>query len=175
MNAFEVLGLNADADTEAVKHAYRTRVKLCHPDLFVDQKKQVEAQEQLIQLNLAYEEALKLTAQRQVGFHSVPVAQAKAFALKLFEQGNYPSALRQLGRAETKDAEFYYIEGRILFALKEYDDAHQAYRAAVRVEPDNLTYRRGALDAALAAKKHHKPLYRVLDWADGIFHPRKIM
>lgn len=173
MNAFEVLGLSMDADAESVKAAYRTRVKLCHPDQFIDQKKQAEAQEQLIQLNLAYEQALKLTAQRQVGFHTVSGPQAKAFAQKLFDQGNFESALRQLGRAETKDAEFYYLEGQILFALKEFGSAHQAYRAAVRLSPDNLTYRRGALDAALAVKKHNRLSYRVLDWAEGMLHPRK--
>ncbi len=173
MNAFEVLGLTMDADAESVKAAYRTRVKLCHPDQFIDQKKQAEAQEQLIKLNLAYEEALKLTKQNQVGYHSISAPQAKAFAKKLFEQGSYEMALRQLGRAETKDAEYYYLEGQILFALKEYLSAHQAYRAAVRLSPDDLAYRRGALDAALAVKKHNRLSYRVLDWAEGVIHPRK--
>ena len=173
MNAFEVLGLTAEADQESVKAAYRTQVKLCHPDLFVDQKRQQEAQDKLIKLNLAYEEALKLTAQKQVGYHSVALPQAKAFAKKLFDQGNYESALRQLGRAESKDADYFYLEGQILFALRQYGSAHQAYREAVRRSPDNLAYRRGALDAALAYKKHSKLPYRVADWADGLFHPRK--
>ena len=37
--------------------------------------------------------------------------------------------------------------------LHQYESAHQSYREAVRREPDNIDYRRGALDAAVAMKK----------------------
>ena len=174
MNAFEVLGLSPTADAETVKTAYRTRVKLCHPDQFVDEKKQAEAQEELIRLNIAYEEALKMTAQRQVGYHTVSLSQAKAFAEKLYDQGNYETALRQLGRAEEKDADYYYIQGKILMAMKQYDSAHQAFRVAVDMNPDNLQYRRSAFDAALEYRKHSRFPYKVVDWADGLLHPRKL-
>ena len=109
MNAFEVLGLSVDADQQQVHQAYRTRVKACHPDQFVDREAQQKAQEEMIRLNLAYEEALRLSAGRQVGYHAVPADQAKSIARKLMEQGRYESALLQLGRAETKDDEWYFI------------------------------------------------------------------
>ena len=37
--------------------------------------------------------------------------------------------------------------------MHQYESAHQSYREAVRREPDNIDYRRGALDAAVAMKK----------------------
>ncbi|MBQ9263897.1 MAG: J domain-containing protein [Clostridia bacterium] len=175
MNAFEVLGLSVDADQQQVHQAYRTRVKACHPDQFVDREEQKKAQEELIRLNLAYEEALKLSAGRQVGYHTVPGEQAKAIARKLLEQGRYESALLQLGRAETKDDEWYYIQGQLMMDMHQFVSAHQSFREAVRLAPDNNEYRRGALEAALAVKKHQKLPYRVMDWADGILHPRKKM
>ena len=159
MNAFEVLGLTTEADQQQVRQAYRTRVKACHPDQFIDQEQQKQAQAQLIQLNLAYEEALRLAAGRQVGFHAVPVDEAKKIAQRLMEQGRYESALLQLGRADVKD------DG----------SAHQAFREAVRRSPDNREYHAWALDAAVAVKKHQKFPYRVADWADGLLHPRKKM
>lgn len=173
LNAFEVLGLTVDADQQQVHQAYRTRVKDCHPDRFADQEAQQRAQEEMIRLNLAYEEALKLSAERQVGFRTVPGDQAKAIARKLMEQGRYESALLQLGRAETKDDEWYFIQGELMMDMHQFSSAHQAYREAVRLAPDNNEYRRGALEAALALKKHQKLPYRVMDWADGILHPRK--
>lgn len=173
MNAYEVLGLTGDADVQQVHAAYRTRVKTCHPDLFVDHDRQMRAQEELVRLNLAYEEALRLSSQRQVGFHDVPVGQAIAFAQKLMEQGRYESALRQLGRAQTRSDEWYYLEGKVLMALRQYSSAHQAFREAVRRAPDDNDYRALALDAALEMKKHQKIGYRVIDWADGLLHPRK--
>ena len=175
MNAFEVLGLTMEADQQQVRQAYRTRVKACHPDQFADREEQQKAQEQLIRLNLAYEEALRLSAGRQVGYHTVPGEQAKHIARKLMEQGRYESALLQLGRAETKDDEWYFIQGQLLMAMRQFASAHQSFREAVRQQPDNNEYRRGALEAALAVKKHQKLAYRVADWADGLFHPRKKM
>ncbi|MEG0902186.1 MAG: J domain-containing protein, partial [Clostridia bacterium] len=61
--SFEVLGLTPSADAQAVRAAYRQKVKACHPDQFTEPEKQRLAQEQLIQLNLAYEEALKIASQ----------------------------------------------------------------------------------------------------------------
>lgn len=175
MNAFEVLGLTLEADQQQVRQAYRTRVKACHPDQFIDQAQQQKAQEQLIQLNLAYEEALRLSAGRQVGYHAVPVSQAKDIARNLMNQGRYESALRQLGRANVRDDEWYYLQGLLLMQLRDYTSAHQSFRVAVRLSPDNNEYRSGALAAAVAYKKHQRLAYRVLDWADGVIHPRKKM
>ena len=172
-NAFEVLGIAPDADAQQVRAAYRTRVKVCHPDRFTDAARQSAAQDELIRLNLAYEEALRLSAQRQVGFNTVSPEQAKSFARRLMEQGNYESALRQLGRAERKDAEWFYLQGQLLMALRQYDSAHQSFREAVRREPANTQFRRGALDAALAFKKHQKIPYKIADWMQDVLHAGK--
>ena len=169
MNAFEVLGLGLDADQAQVRAAYRNSVKRCHPDQFQEKEQQDRAQEQLIRLNLAYEEALRITAQRQVGYHTVSVDDAKRMALKLLEQKRLENALRQLMRAESRDAEWYYIQGNILMQMRQYASAHQSYREAVRREPDSLPYRRGAFDAAMAVKKHNRPVQKAVDAIGGFF------
>lgn len=173
MNAFETLGLNPDANQQQVHQAYRTRVKECHPDQFTDPDMQKNAQEKLIQLNLAYAEALRLTAGLQGRYNAVPLDQAKQIARRIMEQGRYESALLQLARTDTRDDEWYFIQGQALLKMKQYDSAHQSFREAVRLEPDNKEYRAGALEAAVAMKKHQKLPYKMLDWADGLIHPRK--
>lgn len=152
-NPFEVLGVKPGADEQTVRAAYRRLVKSCHPDQFQDADAQRAAQEKLIKLNLAYESALKFASRRTVGFNLISQEEAKHFAQRLIDQGNLESALRQLGRADSKDAEWYYMQGKILMALKQYETAHQSYREAVRRDPDNRQFREGALDAALALKK----------------------
>ena len=114
-------------------------------------------------------------AQRRptVVFHKIPVDQAKQVAKKLLEQERYESALLQLSRAETKDDEWYFIQGQLLMGMRQYGTAHQSFREAVRLQPENLEYRRGALDAAVAVKKHQKWPYRVLAWADQLVRRRK--
>ncbi len=166
-NPFEVLGVKPGADEQTVRAAYRRLVKSCHPDQFQDAQQQKNAQEQLIRLNLAYETALKLAARTTVGFNLISQEEAKHFARRLIEQGNWESALRQLGRADSKDAEWYCLQGEILMALKQYETAHQSYREAVRRDPNNRKYREGALDAALAMKKNRPIGTKIADWVKG--------
>ena len=125
---FELLGVKPGASAEEVRSAYRQMVKSCHPDQFQDAEKQKQAQEKLIKLNLAYEAALKFAARRTVGFNLISQEEAKHFAQRLIDQGNLESALRQLGRADSKDAEWYFMQGNILMALKQYETAHQKAR-----------------------------------------------
>ncbi|MCE5343781.1 MAG: J domain-containing protein [Eubacteriales bacterium] len=170
---FEVLGVSPSAEASQIRAAYRKRVKACHPDQYQDPEKQKAAQEMLIDLNLAYEEALKLFSQRHVGFNLVSQEEAKHFAARLVEQGNLESALRQLNRADSKDAEWFYLQGNILMGLRQYQTAHQSYREAVRREPENNRYRAGALNAAVEDRRSRQPVYRVLRWMEDVFHPGK--
>ena len=149
-----------------MRAAYRRLGKACHPDQFQDPQRQKAAQEQLLQLNLAYEAALKLASQHRVGFNLISQEEAKHFAQRLIDQGNLESALRQLARADGKDADWYFLQGKILMGLRQYETAHQSFREAVRRDPDNHKYREGALDAALAMKKN-RPLAQKLKDALG--------
>lgn len=71
------------ADIPEIRTAYRRLVKECHPDRFTDPVQQKEAQEKLIQLNLAYEEALKQSERKTIGFNQLPLQEAKHFAKRL--------------------------------------------------------------------------------------------
>ena len=168
-NPFDVLGLKMGADEQEVRAAYRRLVKGCHPDQFQDAQRQKKAQEELIRLNLAYEAALKLATRRVVGFNLISKEEAKHFAQRLVEQGNLESALRQLGRADEKDADWYFIQGNILMKLHQYETAHQSYREAVKRDPENRKYREGALDAALAMKKNRPLGQKLQGWMKGTF------
>ena len=169
MNAFDVLGIAPDATQAQVHQAYRTKVKKCHPDQFEDREMQLRAQEKLVDLNLAYEQAMKAASQRQYTFTALPAEQAIAIAKKLLEQGHVESALGQMTRAETKTDAWYFFQGQLLMKMKQFASAHQAFRAAVKLCPDNNEYRSWALDAAVAYKKHQKLPYKVASWAQGLF------
>ena len=169
LDPFAELGLKMGADTQEVRAAYRRLVKACHPDLFQDAQQQKAAQEKLIRLNLAYEAALKLATRHTVGFNLISQEEAKHFARRLVEQGNLESALRQLNRAESKDADWYFLQGDILMKLRQYETGHQSFREAVRRDPENRKYREGALDAALAMKKSQSVGGKLQGWMKGAF------
>jgi len=160
-NPFTVLGIPPASDAPAVRKAYRKRVKECHPDLFQNPDEQKIAQERLVALNLAYKDALRICGSKRVGFNLISPEEAKHFAEKLMEQGNPESALRQLNRADHKDADFFYLQGAILMRLEQFETAYQSYREAVRLSPDDNRYRRGALDASLAIKRSHTLWYQI--------------
>ena len=73
-NPFEVLGLKSTADADEVRSAYRSLVRVCHPDRFLDEDERKAAQEKMIALNLAYEEALKLASTRREGMYTKEIA-----------------------------------------------------------------------------------------------------
>ena len=152
-----MLGLNAGASADDVRNAYRRLVKTCHPDKFLDADERKAAQEKMIALNLAYEEALKLTAsQRSAATNynrELTTEEAIALADKMLRRDSPESALRQLMRTKTRDASWFAMQGRVLMALEQYENAHQSYREAIRREPNNNVFRQGALDAAVALKK----------------------
>lgn len=154
---FSVLGLDASADADQVRMAYRRLVKTCHPDKFLDPEERKTAQEKMIRLNLAYEEAMKLAVNRtsaSAAFHKeLDQQDALTLAAKMLRQENPEAALRQLLRASSRNGEWYAMQGKILMALEQFESAHQSYREAIRREPNNNRYRQGALDAAVALKK----------------------
>ena len=152
---FEVLGLRAWADPEEIRAAYRRLVKQCHPDMVRDPAEKAAAQERMIRLNLAYEEALRLVTPRQQAAYAreIPLEEAIALAERMLQKGKPGNALRELMRSEGRNAAWYDLQGRILMRMEQYQSAHQAFREAVRREPDNNDYRSGALAAAVAEKK----------------------
>ena len=134
-----MLGLKAGATSDDVRTAYRQLVKTCHPDKYLDAEERKAAQEKMIALNLAYEEALKLTASRRAVADSynseLPEEEALTLAEKMLRRQSPESALRHLLRTKRRSGAWFAMQGRILMALEQYETAHQSFREAVRKEP----------------------------------------
>ncbi len=156
-NPFGVLGLEASADADQVRAAYRKLVKTCHPDKFQDETERKAAQEKMITLNLAYEEAMKLAVNRTTASaafnRELDQQDALTLAAKMLRQDNPEAALRQLLRASTRDSAWYAMQGKVLMALEQYESAHQSYREAIRREPNNNLYRQGGAGRGGGAEK----------------------
>ena len=173
LNAFDVLGLSADASREQVKKAYHNKVKASHPDLHRDPEVQEEAQRRMVELNLAYEQAMLIVDKPKLGFHKMPLEETKVIVRRQIDQEHFDTALLQLGRAQTRDAVWYALQGEILMGFKEYDTAHQSFREAVRQEPENMRYREQALEAALAVKRHKHIPMRIKDSIEALLVGKK--
>ena len=157
-NPFEVLGLKGLADPDTIRSAYRSLARQCHPDMISDPAEKEAAQARMVALNLAYEEALRLASPRtNTGVMTeLSSAEAVLMAQRAMARDNPEGALRSLVRCEQRDGEWYYMQGKVLMAMEEYDSAHQSFREAVRLCPENNVYRSGALAAAVALQKERK-------------------
>lgn len=165
-NPFAALGLNDEANAEQIRAAYHARVKLCHPDAVQDYKAQQAAQNDLIALNLNYAEAMRLSTIRHSTQTFIP--DAMQVAKQLFAKGHLESALRILGKAKTRDGEWFQLQGEILLKLGEVEAAHASFRSAVRLAPENSTYHEYALRAGVLMRKQQTLLGKIGCWAKGI-------
>lgn len=154
-NPFEVLGLRPWADPDEIRNAYRSRAKSCHPDQFQDPDRKKAAQEEMVRLNLAYEQAIKLTTPRQHAAYEqeIPQEEAVRLANRMLERNSAESALRQLDRSGSRDAAWYFTRGQVYMVMEQYENAHQAFRQAIDMNPDSNTYRAADLDAVVAMRK----------------------
>ena len=160
-NPFGVLGLEASADADQVRAAYRRLVKTCHPDKFQDETERKAAQEKMITLNLAYEEAMKLAVNRTTATaafnRELDQQDALTLAAKMLRQDNPEAALRQLLRASTRESSLF----RQALRIRGSGCRRPVDRKLHRREPNNNLYRQGALDAAVALKKSRTPWGRI--------------
>ena len=157
-NPFEVLGLKGWAGPDEIRTAYRALARQCHPDMIQDPAEKESAQRRMVALNLAYEEALRLASPRTNSPVTAALSSAEAIlmAQRAMARDNPQGALRSLIRCEERDGDWYYMQGKVLMALEEFDSAHQSFREAVRMDPENNVYRAGALAAAVALQKEQK-------------------
>ena len=75
------------------------------------------------------------------------VDDAVEMAKKLLLQDAPERALGQLMRAQSRNAAWFHTQGQVLMALEQYETAEQSFRCAVKMDPQNIEYRRGAFDA----------------------------
>ena len=165
-NPFQILGVREGADDAEVRKAYRAKVKTCHPDLYADPGEQKAAQDRLIRLNLAYEEALRYVSRKSPEVLSIPLQQALHFARRQLKQGSPQGALHQLSRSDHQDGEWYAVQGEAYTAMKRHEEAYQSYRMATRLCPDNLTYHRQALEAEMTLRKNQNFGKKISSWLE---------
>ena len=67
ISPFQTLGVPPWADPEEIRSAYRVLVKQWHPDMMQDPAARQRAQQRMVEINLAYEEALRISAPHHAG------------------------------------------------------------------------------------------------------------
>lgn len=150
---YEVLGISRDATDEQVKSAYREKARKFHPDNFTDNPAAAEmATEKMKEINDAYDAVIKRRGNKTSGgsgyadnwgANNQNASSNFNDVRRLISSGRFEEAQEILDGVppEKRDAEWYFLNGTVLYRRAWFDAAYTSMAAAVRMDPSNAEYR----------------------------------
>lgn len=146
-NPYEVLGIREGASQDEIKQAYRELVKKYHPDRYSDNPLKDLAEEKLREVNEAYDYLTKNPVSGNSGYRtsegSYNYNQGNEFQVvrEHLRRNDLNSAINELNRISTRNAEWHYLSGIIAMRRGWYSQAYENIQMAVNMDPSNYEYR----------------------------------
>ena len=143
---YQVLGISPNATDDEVKNAYRELAKKYHPDHYNDNPLSDLAQEKMQEIIVAYDAIIRM---RRNGKHNHTSSEYHNSGSSRYSDIRH---LIQLGRtidaemlldgipAPSRDAEWYFLKGSVLYRKGWLDAAYDHFSTAARMEPTNAEY-----------------------------------
>ena len=136
---YQVLGITRNATDDEVKEAYRAMARKYHPDNYGDNPLSDLAQEKMQEINEAYDAIIR---ERRSGNANAGGAQYIDIR-NLIRTGRTIDAETLLDGipAPSRDAEWYFLKGSVLYKKGWLEDAYSHFSTASRMDPSNREYR----------------------------------
>ena len=151
---YAILGVDRNATEEQVKNAYRELARKYHPDNFGDNPTAAEmANDKMQEINEAYDEIInrrKNSANNKGGrnYNNWGAGNENASSnfndiRRLINSGRFEDAQELLDGVppESRDAEWYFLNGTVLYRRGWFDAAYTSMATACRMDPSNYEYR----------------------------------
>ncbi len=158
---YEVLGVPRGASADQVKSAYRALAKKYHPDNYTDSPLQDVANEKMQEINEAYDSIMNGSADSSYYRQSASSAYnnsgsygySSGYSRSSVNDYSYVKNLIDMNRLDdaeillenmqvsSRDAEWYYLKGRINYNRGWIDQAYDYFSTAYRMDPSNADYR----------------------------------
>lgn len=144
---YVVLGISKNATDEEVKNAYRELAKKYHPDNYTDNPLADLASEKMQEINEAYDQIMNERRRRAKsgasGNYGFSGHTNFADIRSLINAGKMEEAQELLDGIplERRDAEWYFLNGTVLFRRGWFDNAYTSFATACRMDPSNAEYR----------------------------------
>lgn len=143
-NPYEVLGIQSTATDDEVKAAYRELAKKYHPDNYNNNPLSDLAEEKMQEINEAYDAIIRM---RRQGGSSSGSAQGSGSSRytdirNLIRTGRTVDAESLLDGipALSRDAEWYFLKGSVLYKKGWLEEAYSHISTAARMDPTNAEY-----------------------------------
>ena len=156
--AYDVLGVSKDASVTEIRRAHRELARRWHPDRFGAGPERLWAERRMVEINQAFEEALKQASRLDGSNEMTPERDQLDDVRKLLGLGQLSAARQALMRVATRSAEWNYLFGAVLMRLGELEKAVLYFGIASRQRPGNVQYQTAYLSAeALRDRGRFKP------------------
>ena len=158
---YQVLGVSPSATDEQIKNAYRELARKYHPDNYVNNPLADLAQEKMKEINEAYDQIQRQRKQQQQSYSGQASAN-RGYSNAGYSRQSYSGQgrsqfadIRQLLNSnclseaeellegipqQRRDAEWYYLRGRVFYVHGWLDQAYSYYTRAVQMNPGNAEY-----------------------------------
>ncbi len=160
---YEVLGVSRNATEEQIKNAYRELARKYHPDNYADNPLSDLAGEKMQEINDAYDSIMnerrfgKGKSKADSGYSSASSSFSEV--VSLINAGRYEEAQAKLDAVSpnSRNAEWYYLNGRVLYSRGWFDQAYTSFATATRMEPTNAEYRNAMHNAQKQSGAQYNP------------------
>lgn len=145
---YTILGVSPNASDEEVKKAYRNLARKYHPDAYADNPLSDLAQEKMQEINEAYDSIMdsrkRGSSNSYGGSYSGNTGSSQYSDIRnLISSGRYDDAQEILDGVplDRRDAEWYFLNGSVLYKRGWFDNAFTSFATACRMDPNNQEYR----------------------------------
>lgn len=146
-NPYEVLGVDKNATEEEIKAAYKELARKYHPDNYADNPLSDLAEEKMKEINEAYDAimAKKRSKGSNGSYANQQYSETGVYAdvRRFINQNRLEEAQEILDgvNISERNAEWYFLNGSVLYRRGWYDDAYTSFSTACRMDPSNAEYR----------------------------------
>ncbi len=160
---YQILGVNRNSTDEEIKDAYRQLARKYHPDNYGDNPLSDLAEEKMQEINEAYD-AIMNTRKGSKNNSNDYSAQNSDFpeVRNLIRQGRLEQAQELLDGVppQNRNAEWYFLNGTVLYRRGWFDQAYTSFATASRMDPSNPEYRNAVNNAQRQSARQFNNPYR---------------